>query len=188
MIKTEIRKKYIEWRMLMSPLKAEEWSAAIYERFYSLDLPVPSYLMAYMPLMDKKEFDIGPCVEHVRNKYPGSTILWPRIKPSLEMEAVQPENPADFISNRYGILEPGSGQEIDPALIDCVFIPLLAYDRKGYRVGYGKGYYDRFLARCRPDILKIGFSYFEPEEVISDIDGFDIPLNICITPIRVYEF
>jgi 5-formyltetrahydrofolate cyclo-ligase len=55
-------------------------------------------------------------------------------------------------------------------------------------VGYGKGCYDRFLALCRPDIIKIGFSYFEPINEISDTDKFDIPLNYCITPERIYEF
>jgi 5-formyltetrahydrofolate cyclo-ligase len=67
-------------------------------------------------------------------------------------------------------------------------VPLLAYDLKGNRVGYGKGYYDRFLAECRPDALKIGFSYFEPEEQINDTEDFDIPLNYCVTPHRCYEF
>lgn len=174
--------------MLMSPLKAAEWSAAIYNRFSSMDLPVPSYLMAYMPMKDKKEFDIDPCIEHMRSKYPAISVLWPVIRVSYEMDALQPGDASEFAPNRYGILEPVAGNIIDPKLIDCVFIPLLAYDQSGYRVGYGKGYYDRFLSRCRPDILKIGFSYFEPEPAIDDVDGYDVPLNICVTPMRVYEF
>jgi 5-formyltetrahydrofolate cyclo-ligase len=55
-------------------------------------------------------------------------------------------------------------------------------------VGYGKGYYDRYLKRCAQDVVKIGFSYFDAIDAIEDINEFDVPLNYCITPMRVYEF
>jgi 5-formyltetrahydrofolate cyclo-ligase len=67
-------------------------------------------------------------------------------------------------------------------------MPLLAFDSKGDRVGYGKGYYDRFLAACRKDVLKIGLSYFPPVSSIDDIEIFDKKLDFCITPERVYAF
>jgi len=104
------------------------------------------------------------------------------------MRAMLTNEETDFVVNAYGIAEPINGEWITPEEIDLVFVPFLACDEKGYRVGYGKGFYDRFLASCRPDILKIGFSYFEPVEHISDINQFDVPLNICITPNRIYEF
>ena len=69
-----------------------------------------------------------------------------------------------------------------------VFVPMVAFDMKGYRVGYGKGFYDRYLPRCRPDVIKIGFSFFDPVDNIKDIADFDVPLNFCITPSRIYEF
>jgi len=73
-------------------------------------------------------------------------------------------------------------------LICWVFVPLVVFDRKGNRAGYGKGYYDRFLMTCRPDCLKIGFSYFEPVELLEDKNQYDIPLNMCITPAGSYVF
>jgi 5-formyltetrahydrofolate cyclo-ligase len=69
-----------------------------------------------------------------------------------------------------------------------VLIPLLAFDRKGHRVGYGKGYYDRFLRTCRKDVVKIGFSYFDPVEKIEDASRYDVRLNYCITPNDIYRF
>jgi 5-formyltetrahydrofolate cyclo-ligase len=75
-----------------------------------------------------------------------------------------------------------------PEEIDLVFVPLLCVDKKGNRVGYGKGYYDKFLKECRRDIIKIGFSYFEPVEKIDDVNRYDVKLNYCITPESFYSF
>jgi 5-formyltetrahydrofolate cyclo-ligase len=67
-------------------------------------------------------------------------------------------------------------------------VPLLAFDPKGYRVGFGRGYYDKYLSLCKPDVIKIGLSYFEPVEVIDDVQDFDVPLSYCITTDNVYAF
>lgn len=90
--------------------------------------------------------------------------------------------------NRFGIPEPISGLEIKPSQLDVVFIPLLAYDKKGNRVGYGKGFYDRFLSECNKETLKVGLSFFPPCENITGMDKNDIPLDLCVTPTGVYDF
>ena len=104
------------------------------------------------------------------------------------MEAVVVDDDTNYQLNKYNIAEPVDGTIIVPEAIDMVLTPLLAFDANGYRVGYGKGYYDKFLAMCRPDVLKVGFSYFDPIDRIADVDEFDVPLDICITPNQTYEF
>jgi 5-formyltetrahydrofolate cyclo-ligase len=94
----------------------------------------------------------------------------------------------ELIKNEYGIDEPKSGSKVTENEIDMVLIPLLAFDRKGYRVGFGKGYYDKFLSRCRKDVLKVGLSFFEPVDAIEDITGYDIPMDFCITPKENFIF
>jgi 5-formyltetrahydrofolate cyclo-ligase len=69
-----------------------------------------------------------------------------------------------------------------------VFVPLLAFDKKGHRVGYGKGFYDRFLSDCKPETIKIGLSFFEAEESISAILPSDIRLDFCVTPTEIIVF
>ena len=69
-----------------------------------------------------------------------------------------------------------------------VLVPLLAFDKLGHRVGYGKGYYDRFLAKCPPNCLRIGLSLFDPVERIDDVVPTDIRLNSCLTPVHTYVF
>ncbi|MEY3642146.1 MAG: hypothetical protein RLZZ149_74, partial [Pseudomonadota bacterium] len=98
------------------------------------------------------------------------------------------DDTTEFYLNQYGIPEPMGGIEIKAGQIDAAIIPLLAFDNIGNRVGYGKGYYDRFLANCRADVLKIGLSFFPPVSSIDDIENFDKKLDFCITPERVYAF
>ncbi|MGZ5197266.1 MAG: 5-formyltetrahydrofolate cyclo-ligase, partial [Kaistella sp.] len=61
-------------------------------------------------------------------------------------------------------------------------------DRKGNRVGYGKGYYDGFFESVNPRAVKIGLNFFGPDEVIDDVWENDIPLDYLITPVEVLSF
>jgi 5-formyltetrahydrofolate cyclo-ligase len=90
--------------------------------------------------------------------------------------------------NEYNIPEPEDGIEVPDSKIDVVFVPLLAFDEKGHRVGYGKGFYDRFLFKCKPDVITVGLSFFEAEEEITDLHENDFPLTFCVTPLKTYAF
>jgi 5-formyltetrahydrofolate cyclo-ligase len=89
--------------------------------------------------------------------------------------------------NNWGILEPSQGIPTPPEKIDLVLVPLLAFDKQGNRVGYGKGYYDRFLSTCSPETKKVGISLFSSEEEIHTTDT-DVQLDQCITPIELLTF
>jgi 5-formyltetrahydrofolate cyclo-ligase len=94
--------------------------------------------------------------------------------------------------NAYNIPEPvddpeASG-EVPDSKIDVVFVPLLAFDKCGHRVGYGKGFYDRFLSKCKTDVVTIGLSFFEAKDEILDVNPNDFALNYCVTPLKVYQF
>jgi 5-formyltetrahydrofolate cyclo-ligase len=90
--------------------------------------------------------------------------------------------------NQYNIPEPVDGLEVPTSKINVVFVPLLAFDKTGHRAGYGKGFYDKFLTECKPETLKIGLSFFEPEEIIEDVFENDVKLDYCVTPNGVYRF
>ena len=90
--------------------------------------------------------------------------------------------------NSYNVPEPVDGLEVPDAKIDVVFVPLLAYDKQGNRVGYGKGFYDNFLSKCKPETIKIGLSFFPPEEKIDDVSESDVKLDFCVTPDRIISF
>lgn len=90
--------------------------------------------------------------------------------------------------NKLGIPEPVSGEIIQPSQLDIVLIPLLCFDEKGYRVGYGKGFYDRFLPSCKPGVKKIGLSLFPSVAGISDTNEFDVKMDGCIHPAAFTRF
>lgn len=91
--------------------------------------------------------------------------------------------------NKWGIPEPVEGIKIEANQLDVVFVPLLGVDLNGQRVGYGKGFYDRFLALCKPDVLKVGLGFFAPiENNFEDCESTDIALDFLITPNEVHSF
>ena len=104
------------------------------------------------------------------------------------MDAMLVSEDTAFVPNRYGIDEPVDCAEVNAEDIGMVFIPLLAFDTRGFRVGYGKGYYDRYLKKCRPDVLRVGFSFYSAEEFIDDVNEYDVEMDICITPGHSYIF
>jgi 5-formyltetrahydrofolate cyclo-ligase len=63
-----------------------------------------------------------------------------------------------------------------------VLIPLLAFDKSGQRVGYGRGFYDKFLATLKSDVKKIGLSFFPPVDEVSNTHAQDLPLEVVVTP------
>ncbi len=94
-----------------------------------------------------------------------------------------------LVHNRWGIPEPLPESPVCPIeAIDVVLVPLLAFDRHGHRVGYGQGFYDRFLSACRADTQRIGLSLFAPVDQIVDVSADDVPLNAVVTPAEVHTF
>lgn len=97
-------------------------------------------------------------------------------------------NKTTFITSKFGIQEPENGEIITPENIDYVLTPLLAVDQRGIRVGYGKGVYDSFFNNCSAETVKIGLHYFNITQKIEDVNDFDVPLNYCITPEKIFHF
>ena len=114
------------------------------------------------------------------------TFAYPRVV--SENGTMEMAQATEFSNSEWGIPEPVEGYVLEPTDLDIVLIPLLAFDLNGNRVGYGKGFYDRYLLNCRPDCLKIGISLFDPVEGIEDVESHDIPLDMAICPAKLYDF
>lgn len=157
-------------------------------QFQKLPIEIPGLIMTYAPIEKFSEFNPQPVIDYCYFKSPHQTLFYPVIGDDDEMTSVIVNDETIFAPNKFGIDEPVDGLLMFPEEIDLVIVPLLAFDANGFRVGYGKGYYDKFLKECRLDVVKVGFSYFEPVSMIDDINAFDVKLDYCITPDAVYEF
>ena len=103
------------------------------------------------------------------------------------LDTLQLPPDAAFFLDEWGIPVPQESVRVTSTKIQVVFVPLLAYDKSGHRLGFGKGFYDRFLASLEQPVLKLGLSFFAPEERIP-VEPHDIPLDYCITPGQIWSF
>jgi 5-formyltetrahydrofolate cyclo-ligase len=155
------------------------------------ELPILNcnYLFSYIPLVQKGELEMHYFEETVIAQNASCIVCYPLVDIGLNiMSAVATNTQTKYEKNKWGISEPQNGTKIDNNLIDVVFVPLLIFDKAGNRVGYGKGFYDKFLATCNKNCTTIGFSLFEPIDQIVNTNEFDVPLKYCITPAHLYEF
>lgn len=189
MTKSEIRKIYKQKRILLTETEAGKMQDLLMISFQQLSLPFVEYLHSYLPIDTQKEVDTYPVMEFLKFGNPGLKIVTPKTDfENNTMTSLLFNEHTLLEKNKYDIMEPVSGEAVEPMLIDMVLVPLLSFSADGYRVGYGKGFYDRFLSECREDVIKIGLSFFDAGPHIDDTDEFDIPLTYCVTPHTVYEF
>jgi len=189
MTKAGLRQVYKEKRLQLSPQQIEKFTDLLLINFQKIQLPFLSCIHTYIASEKLGETEPSAITRYLQFKNPGLKILVPKINiNSGSMQHIPFDDEVELTDNLFGIAEPAYGEIVEPGEIDLVLIPLLAYDQHGYRVGYGKGYYDKFLLQCSEDVIKIGLSFFEPVDEIDDINQFDISLNYCVTPQQVYEF
>jgi 5-formyltetrahydrofolate cyclo-ligase len=189
MLKKDIRKYFLNQRSSISAHEKMKWDDLLLIQFQTLALPFLEYVLSFYPIEQNNEVDTFLITDYLHFKNPAMHLCYPRIDANkISMDAVICSADSIFVANTYNIPEPVDTEIAKPAQIDLVIIPMVACDLQGNRVGYGKGFYDRYLKLCREDCLCIGFSYFEPLDVIDDASEFDVPLDFCITPQRTYVF
>lgn len=186
MTKSELRKLSNERRKALSVAELHDLSLKLLDNFKKLDLSAINTIHIFLPIKEKNEPDTFLFIEYLREQHPQIKIIVPRADfESLSMTHHVLTDHKDLQKNIYNILEPQKSV-LHTGDLDLVLVPLLAVDLRGYRVGYGKGFYDRFL--LGRSAIKLGLSLFEPVSVITDADAHDVPLDSCITPGGRFDF
>ncbi len=189
MTKNELRKIYLDKRIKLSDAECAHFNLQLYNLFFSVvDLSFIKVLHTYLPIGKNHEPDTWPIIERIRREFPKIRISVPRVRSEGILENLYFEGLPQLQTNAWGIQEPKLGVPTPPEKIDLVIVPLVAIDSLGHRVGYGKGYYDRFLKTCRPDCRKIGLSFFQEVDGIADVSANDVRLDSCITPQHALDF
>ena len=184
--KQEIRKLYKSKRSKLTDTEIDDQSLAIANQLLSIPIWSKTYYHLYLPIKKQKEVDTS-YILHILQGKDKHILLSATNFGDLSLSHYLLTDTTKLKVNSYGIPEPIDAIEIDVQKIEVVFVPLLAYDRKGNRVGYGKGIYDRFLQKCQNDVIKIGLSFFEPltENVEFSVD--DQELDYIVTPNQIYK-
>lgn len=190
MTKAELRKLYTEKRALMSEAEYLHLNHQLCEYFFALiDLSFVRVLHSFVPIEKFREPNTWLIIDRIRREYPHIRLSLPRVQAQTgQLENIFFEGMHQLQANAWGILEPKQGVPTEPEKIDMVLVPLLAFDAQGNRVGYGKGFYDRFLPQCKPSCQRIGLTLFPEPVSIDDTNAFDQPLNKIVTPAGVTAF
>ncbi len=186
MLKEQLRLDYSERRSNISFESLSNLSLSIANQILKLPIWSFNYYHIFLPISEKKEIDTSFILSILQGK--DKNIVLPKMsKDNSLMHYLLTDN-TTIKKNKLNIPEPIDGLEVSPSTLEVIFMPLLAFDLVGHRVGYGKGMYDSFLKECNPDVIKIGLSLFEAENKIIDVREGDIAMDYCVTPSRVYKF
>ncbi|MEO8773732.1 MAG: 5-formyltetrahydrofolate cyclo-ligase [Gelidibacter sp.] len=187
MTKSELRRLYKQKRQELSSEAIENYSLAISNQLLQLPIWDASFYHIFLSIKEHKEVNTDYILNILSGKDKNIVISKTDFE-SLKMIHYLLLDNTIIKKNSWNIPEPVDGIEINSDKIEVVFVPLLAFDQQGHRVGYGKGFYDQFLSECKPETLKIGLSFFDSEKEIIGIFDSDVALDYCVTPEKVIVF
>lgn len=187
MFKKELRKKYKLLRASLTEEDVVNKSIQLVNQLLDIGVWDKLYYHLFLSIKNQKEIDTEQVLHVLFARNKEVVVSKSDFNNGTLSHFLLTEN-TRLATNSYGIPEPTNGLPVPESMIDVVFIPLLAFDTKGNRVGYGKGFYDDFLSKCKPDVLKVGLSFYEAESCIEDAYEGDIPLDYCVTPTKTYFF
>jgi len=187
MRKNDLRKQYKQLRQSLSDEQIETLSLQIANQLLHLPIWDKTYFHVFLPIEKQNEVNTE-FVLHLLSGKDKEIVVSRTDFETLSMTHFLLTDNTKLKVNKYGIPEPVNGISVPDEFIEVVFVPLLAFDQNGQRVGYGKGFYDRFLKKCKPETVKIGLSFFEAVDLIEDANPEDIRLDYCVTPMRIYQF
>lgn len=187
MLKKALRIHYKTLRKQLSENQLEEMSLAVANNVLTLPIWEKTYFHIFLPIEAHNEVNTEFILHLLSGKDKEIVISKSDFETRNMTHFLLTDN-TKIKKNEYNIPEPVDGIEVPAKKIEVVFIPLLAYDKLGNRVGYGKGFYDKFLSECQTETIKIGLSFFEPEEQITDVFETDVKLDYCVTPNAVFKF
>lgn len=186
MLKKKLRVHYLQLRKDTPPQDLLLASLGIANEL--LKLPIWSFdnYHLFLQIPGKNEIDTSFILSLLHGK--DKNIILPKVSSDRSLKHYLLTDSLKLKESAWGIPEPLNGIEVSVDTLDVVFVPLLAFDEKGNRVGYGKGFYDIFLKQCRPEMIKVGLSMFEAVESITDVNNTDVRLDFCVTPNKIYKF
>ncbi len=187
MLKSEIRSFYKKKRSGLSPYEISRISSHVQTLVMDSFSFKDKYISLFLPIEKQHEINTYELLEGIILQG-GHPVLSKSNFSDISLSLFLYEESKQLTLSEHGIPEPTNGKEISAKVLDVVFVPLLAINEHGHRVGYGKGFYDHLLSNCKPECLFIGLHLFDEFIEISDLHPNDVPLHLCFTPSGMYDF
>jgi 5-formyltetrahydrofolate cyclo-ligase len=189
MDKNTLRKVYLEKRKLLSEAEYERRNQLLYHRLIEFQKTHQfKSIHTFIPIKKNKEPDIFPFIQYLWAKKPEIEVITgvSDLKNPI-MHHVKIGQDTTFLENKWGIPEPKDGELYPVDQIECVLVPMIVGSKSGHRIGYGKGYYDRFLEKCNPKTQFIGVVLGPLLEGDLFIDRYDIAMHRMISPFQDFK-
>lgn len=184
--KNSLRKNYLSKRKKIRKDQINQLSEQIcnqFLKFFPLDKNLNIHV--FLPIFKTNEVNTWLLISELQ-KMPNVSLFTPKV---IEHEMIQTQLKPDskLIQNKFG------ADEVESHIpnfetMDYILFPLVYADKNGQRIGYGKGYYDRFFANSPPESLKIGVGFFSPKEEIANSETHDLKLDYLVLPTEVLSF
>lgn len=185
--KTKIRKGSLYNRRMLDPaVYAHRVAAVTKSTLEILDSHQSQCVHLFLPIRRNNEIDTWPLLDQLVARGIQVVVSATDFEKQTMSHFVYTKDLV-FENDRFGIPTPLSGAKANTAQIDAILIPLLAADKKGNRIGYGKGYYDRLLAEMNPGVLKIGVSLSPPFDEFPFVESHDMAVDVLVTPFQTIE-
>jgi 5-formyltetrahydrofolate cyclo-ligase len=186
MLKSAARKFLLDNRNALSESDCVKYDDLLLIQLQRLDWSGIHCIASFYPMEHQNEPNSLLLVKYLKAIIPHLQVVYPIVQDNYTMQFYSETDTLHM--NQWGIAEPLPINLVTPDQIDAVLVPLVGFDTIGHRIGFGKGFYDRYFAGYPKERPRIGISYFEPVPKIEDTHEFDVPLTQCITPWNSYEF
>ena len=187
MLKSDARKELLAKRKNLTASECLKWDDLLLIQFQKINFSNVHTVANFYPLESHNEPNSLLFTRYLKLMIPGIQMVYPVVN-SVNATINFYNESEEILFNDWGIAEPASTEMVEPSSIDAVIVPLIGFDIRGQRIGYGKGFYDKYFENYPQHRPRIGVSYFEPLSNIQDTHEFDVPLTHCITPWNSYEF
>tara|TARA_R110001599_G_scaffold100421_3_gene257291 strand:- start:4835 stop:5404 length:570 start_codon:yes stop_codon:yes gene_type:complete len=189
MTKKVLRETFLEKRKTLTHEEHTLRSALVCEQAFKLITERQfKNIHLYLPLTKMREVITTPLFKKLTGTSEHQVVL-PRVNTKTKtLEHIAYNSTTKLMVGNFGVTEPRGEELFNINNLDVVFVPLISFDRKGFRIGYGGGYYDKFLAQAGDKLIKVGLAITPPLDHIPYSESYDIPLDFCITHHKIYSF
>jgi 5-formyltetrahydrofolate cyclo-ligase len=177
MDKRAIRTHMLKCRSALLPEQVAQLSRLAQQRLMATELFSSAQSLAlYSPIQN----EIATSDIFITARHQGKQVYYPRVA-KQGLHFVEIVSPRQLVAGAFGVLEPAADLEMSAQVPDLILIPGVVFDRRGHRLGYGRGFYDRYLAGCSNQAVRVGFCYsFQLCEALP-VGAHDQSLDVLVT-------